>query len=186
MKKLIVLLMIICLITCGCSKEETPKSNPVTETPTQEIMTTPEPTPTDEPTLLTTCAVCGKLDECQEIVRTRYSTEFKRDIDKVFYLCNKCYEDAIQDEKDLTTYKNLESMLSIVIATDDRFSEVSGTITIGLNKVTSPELKDLLSVLEEKFDDFNSLKTNNIYTIELLEGLILTKEKPKSILDTLD
>ena len=51
MKKILILLMMICIIACGCSKEETPAPEPVTEIPTQEI------TPTTIPTFNTACAV---------------------------------------------------------------------------------------------------------------------------------
>lgn len=179
MKKLITLLMIICLATCGCSKQETPEPEPVTETPTQEI------TPTAIPAFNTTCAVCGRNTECKEIIRTRYSTEFQRDIDKAFYLCENCYDDALQDEKDLKAYNNLyfDIMLS---TTQKECSDLKGTVTIYDNGISvSKGLEALLTYLEKNFG-LESYKTSRKYSIEINGTMIFAIDEPKSILDTLD
>ncbi len=179
MIKLIILLMIICLATCGCSKEETPKSNPVTETPTQEIMATPIPTNN------TKCAVCGRTAECKEIIRTRYDLDLQRDVDKAFLLCENCYDDAVQDEKDLSTFNDLKMALNIAI-TNEKYMNLDGTISIGESGISvSSGLEDLLGYVKDFFDT-DELKTSRDYMIELKNNMVYSDKNPKSILDTLD
>lgn len=179
MKKLIIFLMIICLATCGCSKEETPVPKPVTEIPTQEI------TPTTIPTFNTACAVCGRQTDCKEIIRTRYNLDLQRDIDKAFYLCENCYGDALQDEKDLTVYHDLNMALMIAL-TDEKYMNLNGTITIDEYGVSaSSGLEDLLKYVKDFFDT-DDLKTSRDYTIEIKNHTTYSGNGPKSILDTLD
>ena len=181
MKKILILLIMICIITCGCSKEETPAPEPVTEIPTQEI------TPTTIPTFNTACAVCGRQTDCKEIIRTRYDLGLQRDIDKAFYLCENCYGDDLQDEHDLNAYETLDNMLSIVLTLDEHFEKINGTVTINSSGVkVSPGLEDLLDKLKNSFDDFDTLKTKWEYTIEIKNMRFYTDNKPKSILDTLE
>ena len=179
MKKLIALLMIICLAACGCSKEETPKSEPITETPTQEITTTPIPPANIK------CDVCGRTADCKEIIRTRYDRDLQRDIDKAFHLCDNCYEGAVQDEKDIATFNDLKMALNIAI-TNEEYMNLEGTIDIseyGIN--ASSGLEDLLKFVNDFFDT-NELKTSRDYTIEIKNNRIYSEKNPKSILDTLD
>ena len=179
MKKLIVLLMIICLAACGCSKEETPKSEPITETPTQEITATPIPT------INTKCAVCGRIADCKEIIRTRYDLDLQRDIDKAFYLCENCYGDALQDEKDLTVCHDLNMALLIAL-TDEKYMNLNGTITIDEYGISaSSGLEDLLKYVKDFFDT-DDLKTSRDYIIEIKNNMTYFEKNPKSILDTLD
>ena len=179
MKKLIVLLMIICLAACGCSKEETPKSEPITETPTQEITATPIPT------INTKCAVCGRIADCKEIIRTRYDLDLQRDIDKAFYLCDNCYDGAVQDETDLATFHDLHLALLIAL-TNEKYMNLEGTISIGEYGIkASPELEDLLGYIKD-FNDSKDLKTSRDYIIEIKNDMTYFEKNPKSILDTLD
>ncbi len=180
MKKLIILL-VICLMICGCSKQETPESKPepVTEIPTQEI------TPTAIPTFNTACAVCGRQTDCKEIIRTRYDLDLQRDIDKAFYLCENCYGDALQDEKDLTVYHDLNMALMIAL-TDEKYMNLNGTITIDEYGISaSSGLEDLLKYVKDFFDT-DDLKTSRDYTIEIKNHTTYSGNGPKSILDTLD
>lgn len=178
MKKILILLMMICIITCGCSKEETPAPEPVTEIPTQEI------TPTTIPTFNTACAVCGRQTDCKEIIRTRYDLDLQRDIDKAFYLCENCYGDALQDEKDLTVYHDLNMALMIAL-TDEKYMNLNGTITIDEYGVSaSSGLEDLLKYVKDFFDT-DDLKTSRDYTIEIKNHTTYSGNGPKSILDTL-
>ena len=180
MKKLIILL-VICLMICGCSKQETPESKPepVTEIPTQEI------TPTAIPTFNTACAVCGRQTDCKEIIRTRYDLDLQRDIDKAFYLCENCYDDALQDEKDLTVYHDLNMSLMIAL-TDEKYMNMNGTITIDEYGVSASQgLEDLLKYVKDLFDT-DDLKTSRDYTIEIKNHTTYSGNRPKSILDTLD
>lgn len=178
MKKILILLMMICIITCGCSKEETPAPEPVTEIPTQEI------TPTAIPTFNTACAVCGRQTDCKEIIRTRYDLDLQRDIDKAFYLCENCYDDALQDEKDLTVYHDLNMALLIAL-TDEKYMNLNGTITIDEYGISaSSGLEDLLKYVNDFFDT-DDLKTSRDYTIEIKNHTTYSGNGPKSILDTL-
>ena len=179
MKKILILLMMICIITCGCSKEETPTPEPITEIPTQEI------TPTTIPTFNTTCAVCGRQTDCKEIIRTRYDLDLQRDIDKAFYLCENCYGDALQDEKDLTVYHDLNMSLMIAL-TDEKYMNLNGTITIDEYGISaSSGLEDLLKYVKDFFDT-DDLKTSRDYTLEIKNHTTYSGNGPKSILDTLD
>lgn len=179
MKKLIVLIIIICLAACGCSKEETPKSEPITETPTQEITATPIPT------INTKCAVCGRIADCKEIIRTRYDLDLQRDIDKAFYLCDNCYDGAVQDETDLATFHDLHLALLIAL-TNEKYMNLEGTISIGEYGIkASPELEDLLGYIKD-FNDSKDLKTSRDYIIEIKNNMTYFEKSPKSILDTLD
>lgn len=179
MKKLIILLMIICLAACGCSKEETPKSETITETPTQEITTTPIPPANIK------CDVCGRTADCKEIIRTRYDRDLQRDIDKAFYLCDNCYEGAVQDEKDIAEFNNINNALMIAL-TDEKYINLEGTINIGENGISvSSGLEDLL-VYINGFLDTDKIKTSQNYTFELKNHMVYTEKRPKSILDTLD
>lgn len=180
MKKLIILL-VICLMICGCSKQETPESEPepVTEIPTQTI------TPTAIPTFNTACAVCGRQTDCKEIIRTRYDLDLQRDIDKAFYLCENCYGDALQDEKDLTVYHDLNMALMIAL-TDEKYMNLNGTITIDEYGISaSSGLEDLLKYVKDFFDT-DDLKTSRDYTIEIKNHTTYSGNEPKSILDTLN
>lgn len=181
MKKILILLLAICLLVCGCSKEE-PKqeSNPVeTTSPTHEL------TPTAIPTFNTTCAVCGRMTDCKEIIRTRYDLDLQRDIDKAFYLCENCYGDALQDEKDLTVYHDLNMALMIAL-TDEKYMNLNGTITIDEYGISaSSGLEDLLKYVKDFFDT-DDLKTSRDYTIEIKNHTTYSGNGPKSILDTLD
>lgn len=178
MKKILILLIMICIITCGCSKEETPTPEPVTEIPTQEI------TPTTIPTFNTACAVCGRQTDCKEIIRTRYDLDLQRDIDKAFYLCENCYGDALQDEKDLTVYHDLNMALMIAL-TDEKYMNLNGTITIDEYGISaSSGLEDLLKYVKDFFDT-DDLKTSRDYTIEIKNHTTYSGNGPKSILDTL-
>ena len=179
MKKILILLMMICIITCGCNKEEKPAPEPVTEIPTQEI------TPTAIPTFNTACAVCGRQTDCKEIIRTRYDLDLQRDIDKAFYLCENCYGDALQDEKDLTVYHDLNMALMIAL-TDEKYMNLNGTITIDEYGISaSSGLEDLLKYVKDFFDT-DDLKTSRDYTIEIKNHTTYSGNGPKSILDTLD
>lgn len=130
MKKIMVLLMVICLATCGCSKDEPPVSNPITETPTQEITATPEPTPTDEPspteevlTAETTCVLCGRITKCTALIDKVWNSDLAMAVDKAYYLCDNCYlqmkESVEVYEKEYDDFTSLHFALNMYFGNAD-------------------------------------------------------------------
>lgn len=118
--------MIICLATCGCSKEETPEPEPVTETPAQEITATPEPTPTDEPsptgevlTAETTCVLCGRITKCTALIDKVWNSDLAMAVDKAYYLCDNCYPLAEDNQKDLDAYYDVLLALQTFFTSED-------------------------------------------------------------------
>lgn len=180
MKKLLVIL-VICFVLCGCSKEETPEPEPITEIPIQEI------TPTAIPTLNAKCPICNRLTDCKEFIRTSYSLELKRDIEKAYYLCDNCYSQAEKDEADLKAYDYLVS--DIMLAMTDKElteSDLHGTILISDEGVSFIDVNDtFLNCIHKIFIDDTRYKTSKVYKITIDKRLKET-DKPTSILDLID
>ena len=130
MKKLITIL-IICFVLCGCSKEETPEPEPVTETPTQEITPTEEitPEPTEEPTPTeevltaeTTCVLCGRITKCTALIDKVWNSDLAMAVDKAYYLCDSCYPLAETNQKDNDTYSEILMALDLYFSSEDVLS----------------------------------------------------------------
>lgn len=133
MKKLITILMIICIILCSCNNAEVPQTQiDPTPVPTLEVTATPEPTPeptlepTDEPTPTeeiltanTTCVMCGRITECQAFITNEYNIDLGMFVDKAYYLCSNCYPIAEANKKEVDNYNELKLALELYFMSDD-------------------------------------------------------------------
>lgn len=187
MKKLLLLSLILCLIVCGCSKEEPKTDNkPIeTTTPTTESTPTAEPTPTEKPKIA--CQICGRITECNEFIQTRYNAKIDRDVDKAYYLCDKCYAEAETDEADVKTYDELKSYILLATAEKEvSEKDLHGTVFVSKEGVSYIGVNDtMLNCIHKMFKDDTKFKTSKVYSITIDKYIDLS-EKPTSILDILD
>ena len=102
MKKLITIVMIICIMLCGCSNSsETPVSdtqptNIPTETPKAEI------TPTEMP-----CDICHKTGLCKPYECKRLDFEKYTYSSTDYFVCENCWNEIMDVEQDRVTYESL-------------------------------------------------------------------------------
>ena len=180
MKKLLIITLLLGILLIGCGKKEEPKE---VETPTATIQ------PTDETKKVEgTCPVCGRIGECKEYIRKI------DDFEKAYYLCDTCYDKAMQCEKDLETYDNL-IMASNVASTYEDVSKWfkdngEGKIIIDQNGVTFDNVGEaFIEGISKSFPDYETYKTSSEYTIIIKAtdyGLTVSKGKaPVNILDTI-
>lgn len=193
MKKLIVLLMIICLATCGCSKQDEPTttntpSTTVTETPTKSESNSE--TNTDK----MACALCGEITDCTGFTRKIWNNDIGDYVKKVYYLCPECYILATKNETDCINYENMIANTQLAVAFKENYKIISslegeGYIKMGPLGVTFENIEqgiiDQLYLIDPTLD---KIKTQNNYQIIISYGknVYVAKDiEPVSILDTI-
>lgn len=147
MKKLIVILMILTLVLCGCSKEEPKTQSTPTAAPTAEP--TKAPTATPEPT---------KVPDNED------------DLDKLLNEINEEL-DASRRENDKSIYNNLISWINIAF-TDARIysapiSNLNGIVIISRDGIQFKDVPDVISIaiIESIGDSMDSMKTFGEYSV---------------------
>lgn len=110
MKKVIIILMILCIMLCGCSKaaNEPASTTSTTNTPTEvekaEITPTKEPTPIEMP-----CDICHKTGMCKPYECKRLDFEKYTYSSTNYYVCENCWNEIMDVEQDRVTYETLIS-----------------------------------------------------------------------------
>jgi hypothetical protein len=114
MKKVITILITICILLCGCNKEA-----PAT-TPTEQ----PVSTVTQEPTVdLPKCALCKNPGTLQEYVVGVWDEELGRERRKAWDVCGDCYNKLKAIEKDAETYNLVFQVAGIALADAEVYKE---------------------------------------------------------------
>lgn len=209
MKKIITILIILCITFCACSKSaETPVSSESgTNIPsdTKDGNLTPTATVTVEPTekpiktIIADCPICGRKEtECKEFVKKQYDTTLRTDIDKAYYLCDTCYEKVLENEHDCEIYDKIYKQL-IVLITDDKLKEEIISVTlyseyylrIDTEGVEFTEVCPLTTkAIKENIPGIEKMTTSEplwfaIYCNEEQDMLMIKPDRPVNILNTL-
>ena len=183
MKKIIAILIILCITFCACSKSsETPVSSESgTNIPsdTKDGNLTPTATvtiePTDKPikTIIADCPICGRKEtECKELVKKELDYSCMAYIDKAYYLCDSCYEQIYQNEHDGEIINKIKSVCWQLKFQDSlkeaAKSELGASIYVSEDGIEyffeSPEFD---KILEEKMSDVKNPTTYKMYIIDL-------------------
>ncbi|MBR3645839.1 MAG: hypothetical protein IKN54_05425 [Lachnospiraceae bacterium] len=194
MKKLIVLLMIICLATCGCSKQDEPTtadtpSTTVTETPTKSESNSE--TNTDK----MACALCGEITDCTGFTRKIWNNDIGDYVKKVYYLCDDCYLTASRNETDCINYDNMIANLQLAVTSKEVYKIISslegeGILKMGPAGITFDNMEQcIIDELYALFPTLDQVETQKNYQIILSYGknvYIKRDIAPVSILDTID
>lgn len=192
MKKLIVLLMIICLAACGCSKQDEPTA---TNTPTTAITETPtKSADTDSNTDKMACALCGEITDCMAFTRKIWNSDIGDYVKKVYYLCDDCYVTASRNETDCLNYEAMLENTQLAVAFKENYKIISGLDGVGYiimdqSGVSFDNIEQ--GIIEQLYvidPIFEQIKTQKTYKIKITYGKYVTVEKeiaPVSILDTI-
>ena len=129
MKKVITIVMIICIMLCGCSKSEpqtTPTTAPTSE-PTKEPTQAPTETPTTAPTETPTETPAEPTQEPSdaELICELCMEKPAEYIYKDHLLCYDCYFIALKNETDVENYKALVECCNIAATYEDVIKELS-------------------------------------------------------------
>lgn len=147
MKKLIVILMILTMVLCGCNKEETKTQSTPTAEPTKA------PTATQEP--------------------TKAPTEAPDDEGNIDKLLNEINEelDASRLENDKLTYQNLISWINIAFTDERIYSEkidgLNGIVIISSDGIQFKDVPDVISIaiIDAIGESMDSMKTFGEYSV---------------------
>lgn len=173
MKKLFLLLMIMCLVLCGCSKEET--------------QPTPTSVPTLEPTQAPTEAPAEKPDSSLKIICEFCNEEPAEYVYKDHCLCFDDYMLALNNETDIQNYNALVEAANIAGTNEDVIMDLAsmGPAQIIVNK-DGVQLKNsgasLLIALESCLPDLKDMTIKQDCEIQVEfksgMGIFVTKTKP--------
>lgn len=193
MKKLIVLLMIICLTSCGCSKQDEPTA---TNTPTTAITETPtKSADTDSNTDKMACALCGEVTDCMAFTRKIWNSDIGDYVKKVYYLCDDCYLTASRNETDCINYDNMIANLQLAVTSKEVYKVISslegeGILKMGPTGITFDNMEQcIIDELYAISPTLDQIETQKNYQIILSYGknvYIKRDIAPVSILDTID
>lgn len=193
MKKLIVIL-IMCLALCGCSKEEpTPTTTPTSE-PTKEPTKEPTTAPTEAPTVTETpaediveyhCQVCGVSSNEKPLSVCAKG-------DAKYILCDDCYLDIVKSDTDCQIFQNILGIVEIAFADAEVFKENKslGTAYIKINE-SGLSYENAGEKLQEKVNSYLESMGVTEYPhqeclISITDGNLKTEKKPTNLLDTLE
>lgn len=200
MKKAITIVMIICIMLCGCTQAE---NKPVSPTPSTNVPTTTE-TPTElilenaneaEPIVKkeTSCSVCNRQTTCTEIIKKKYNLDLGMDIEKAYYICDNCYDKVIENEKECNDYESIVYALNIALTNEECVKSVTekgnGLVKIDKNGVIyenigEPIQKKLKEILGNDFE--SQITTSKEAVIEVTDWLgVVKKTSVINILDSL-
>lgn len=174
MKKLIAIVMIICIMLCGCSKAP---NEPTSTTPTTNIPTDVEKveiSPTEVPneyTLDGSCDICHKTKKLKEY---RYETV-------TYAVCEDCYNDKILGyESDYNVYDSIFGIVYIALTDDSIFEKIKDepvTITYDAFGITcSNSVISDYFIREFKMDLSEPSKVGSYEMI--IDGNFVKKSKP--------
>ena len=158
MKKVITILMIICIMLCGCSKEEPKTSAPVTQAPA-----TPTVAPTEVPADPTPTTTIEEL--AAEVEAEVQEAHHQLDVETYAALCNMIMVNSTKEE----ALQDVDGM--------------DGIITIDPSGISFKDIPDsfMISLLNLLGDDFTGYKTYGEYTIKVSQadfgGIAVTKVK---------
>lgn len=187
MKKVITILIIMCITLCACSKEESK---------TSDIPNESEPQITEvaeEKIINTTCSVCGRITDCKEYVKRTLNFDIMDYLEKAYYLCDNCYDKVLANEKECDNYNSLVSAANISLTYEEvmdyQKSNGDGLITIDPKGISYENICDQMKkTLKDCLgDDFETqITTSRIYTIKITDwGGVVREKNPESILDML-
>lgn len=186
MKKLIVLL-IMCLMLCGCSIEEpkpTPTSAPTSE-PTKEPTQAPTETPTHETDVEYHCQICNASSKEKPLSICSKG-------DAKYILCDDCYLDVVKSDTDCQIFQNILSIVEIAFADVDVFQENKslGTAYIKINE-SGLSYENAGEILQEKVNSYLESMGVTSYPnqeclISISDGKMTAEKRPVNLLDTLE
>ena len=148
MKKLIVLLMIICLDACGCSKQDEPTT---TDTPSTTVTETPTKSESNSETNTDkmACALCGEITDCTGFTRKIWNNDIGDYVKKVYYLCDDCYLTASRNETDCINYDNMIANLQLAVTSKEVYKVISflegeGILKMGPTGITFDNMEQYI------------------------------------------
>lgn len=179
MKKMIILIMIICIMLCGCSNNE-PQPIDTTNVPTDTITTTPtESTTTVESETDQTsnkseseCQICGEKTLCNVYSKDKWNNDLGMYIKKTYYLCDDCYLKVLKNETVCDNYNAIVEAANVACTNENVISEISkfGKTQIIINS-DGVSLKNggenLLKALQSAIPDLLNITTPEEYEIEI-------------------
>lgn len=186
MKKLIAIVMIICIMLCGCSKSsETPVSDvQPTNIPTETLKA--EITPTEMP-----CDICHKTGNCKPYESKKWNPG-KADYDTVlFNICENCWDSVMANEQDIYNYDSIVTALNVIMTDTKALTYYKDkTFYVGLSKY-GIDVSEEDDWLKQKLQEILGIKSlteikatdDNAYIVKVENATLVTKyDPPKSIL----
>lgn len=191
MKKVITIVMIICIMLCGCSKSEpqtTPTTAPTSEPtkePTQAPTTAPTETPAKETDIEYHCQICGVSSlEKPLSVCTKGSAKY--------ILCDDCYLDVVKSDTDCKIFQNIFDIVEISFA-DAKVFEENKTLGTAYIKIKESGIiyENAGENLQEKVNAYLESMGVTEYPhqeclISITDGNLKAEKKPTNLLDTLE
>ena len=193
MRKILLLLLFICILVCGCGKNET-----TDEQKTNDTTTIPEKEPTKTEKVQETntekiaCAVCGEITDCMSYTKKIWNNELGDYLKKAFYLCSDCYLDVVKNETDCINYECIIEDTQLALAFKENYKIISQLEGEGYIKLTpsgftfdniEQGIIDQLYVIDPSFD---TIKTQKEYSIKVVYGKypsVIKDIEPVNILD---
>ena len=125
MKKTIILILSICLILCGCNKEETKTSE--TTTPTLTESDTPIISDTEQTSskIESECQICGEKLRCNVYTKEKWDNDLGMNIEKTYYLCDDCYAKILKNESECDNYNSIVMAANIACTDEKVITEIS-------------------------------------------------------------
>lgn len=186
MKKLIAIVMTICIMFCGCSKSS--------ETPVSDAQPTNIPTETLKAEITSIempCDICHLTGNCKPYDCKRLNTEDFTYTTINYFVCEKCWTEIMDIEQDRVTYETLMSTVHTII--DDPkaqtyYSDKGLYISLapqGIIISPAPDdwleskLKDILG--ENCMTEIKSVskdEKHNVYLFAVIDGKRFEKDFP--------
>ena len=173
MKKEIIILMILCIMLCGCSKaaNEPASTTSTTNTPTEvEKAEISHSETLGEYTIDGSCDICHKTKKLKEY---RYETV-------AYAICEDCYNDTILGyEQDIEFYNDLVMIINLGLTNEDVIKATQNdTVLVTYNAFGVVSTNDVLyNYIKDNFDvDLTQPAKAGSYEITV-KGFMVTKSK---------
>jgi hypothetical protein len=195
MKKIIAILIIMCLMLCGCSKAEPQTVTAPTSEPTKEPTQAPTEPPTPTESITETPANAEQSSELQYACELCGSTKdlYVCETDKRSYiLCDGCYLDVIRSDTDCKDFQNVFEVIELSFA-DAEVYEENKSLGTAYIKVTESGLsyENVGEKLQEKIAYYIELVGIKTYPrqeclISITDGRLTAEKTPTNLLDKLN